>query len=224
MRLSIKPRLLPLLALTGLFLFSLNSCHVEPTHYVCFGTDFSDYEVGEIVTFNNCSDPANDYLWDFGDGTQSYGANVTHTYNYPGEYTITLTGYFGSQTKYTRGVVQIYENTELRVITYYYGTSVPVAGVDVILYQTYQDWQQDTHRYALGVTDQNGEVRFVSDRNNGFNLNSQPYYVYASIEDAQGKGYYSNEETNFETTPLSLSDLNIFEVDLLYYPNKKKKR
>jgi hypothetical protein len=31
------------------------------------------------------------YLWDFGDGVTGAGENPTHTYRFPGEYTVTLT-------------------------------------------------------------------------------------------------------------------------------------
>jgi PKD repeat protein len=31
------------------------------------------------------------YVWDFGDGNSATGANVTHTYAAPGDYTVTLT-------------------------------------------------------------------------------------------------------------------------------------
>jgi hypothetical protein len=42
----------------------------------------------------NVIDPDGDemtYEWDFGDGTKSYEANPTHTYENPGEYDVTLT-------------------------------------------------------------------------------------------------------------------------------------
>lgn len=43
------------------------------------------------VTFNNTSQDATSYAWDFGDGGTSTEANPTHTYGSSGEYNITMT-------------------------------------------------------------------------------------------------------------------------------------
>ena len=42
------------------------------------------------VTFQNLSDPATQYKWDFGDGGTSEDENPTHTYTQPGFYAVTL--------------------------------------------------------------------------------------------------------------------------------------
>lgn len=213
----------PLIISIGLlYIFSLNSCLVD-VNDACFSTDFDDYEVGETITFRNCSDPATDYLWDFGDGNQMYGEEVTYVYQNPGDFTVTLTAYFGTDTKVARGTIHVTSPTELRITTYYEGSSVTVAGVDVILYQSLQDWQQDGNRIASGITDQYGEITFISDRTNGFNLNPQEYFIYASRDADNGSGYYSNEETNFSTSILNQGQLNLFDVDLRFSPYKKKK-
>lgn len=59
------------------------------------GPDQSAY-VGDIVTFDGSgsSDPDGSILsydWDFGDGTDSHGATVSHAYSTADEYTVTLT-------------------------------------------------------------------------------------------------------------------------------------
>ena len=46
--------------------------------------------IGQNVQFNNLTDTATTYAWDFGDGTTSVAANPTHIYNAPGVYTVTL--------------------------------------------------------------------------------------------------------------------------------------
>lgn len=57
---------------------------------------------GETVTFNNLSGGgANDYSWNFGDGTgwiNSGGGNVSHTYNFTGDYTIQLAAFIAGGT------------------------------------------------------------------------------------------------------------------------------
>lgn len=44
-----------------------------------------------MVTFNNLSASATNYIWDFGDGESSTDTNVVHTYTNTGNYTVTLT-------------------------------------------------------------------------------------------------------------------------------------
>jgi PKD repeat protein len=48
---------------------------------------------GSAVTFSAVpiSGPVSQYQWDFGDGQQGFGPVTTHTYAYPGTYTVTLT-------------------------------------------------------------------------------------------------------------------------------------
>ncbi|MCX7861894.1 MAG: gliding motility-associated C-terminal domain-containing protein [Bacteroidales bacterium] len=50
-------------------------------HPVCVGTP---------IQFQNNSQLATDYFWNFGDGTTSTQANPTHTYSSPGTYNVTL--------------------------------------------------------------------------------------------------------------------------------------
>ena len=47
--------------------------------------------LGDNIAFENTSEDATEYLWDFGDGNTSTEENPTHTYEANGMYTITLT-------------------------------------------------------------------------------------------------------------------------------------
>ena len=53
----------------------------EPTAYV---------GIGDEITFTNCSEDANNYLWDFGDGNISTNENPSHSYENEGYFTISL--------------------------------------------------------------------------------------------------------------------------------------
>ena len=53
-------------------------------------TYFQQSISGSTVSFNNLSNNADDYAWDFGDGNTSIEENPVHTYATPGQYTVTL--------------------------------------------------------------------------------------------------------------------------------------
>ncbi|MDA0176940.1 M14 family zinc carboxypeptidase [Mesoflavibacter profundi] len=63
---------------------------VNPSPIANFTSDINNLNNGE-VTFNNTSNNATSYLWDFGDGNSSTDQNPVHTYMTSGEYTVTLT-------------------------------------------------------------------------------------------------------------------------------------
>ncbi|MCB0835686.1 MAG: PKD domain-containing protein [Bacteroidetes bacterium] len=64
------------------------------------GADFSTLDtaicLGEWVSFSNTSINADAYLWNFGDGTVSTGANPNHYYQSAGMYNVTLVAYLTS--------------------------------------------------------------------------------------------------------------------------------
>jgi PKD repeat protein len=83
------------LLLTTLFLFSLVLLSCEDNES---GLDFVGFEArfvtdvsNRTVTFNNLSNEAVDFQWNFGDGTSSSVKNPVKTYNEDGSYTVTLT-------------------------------------------------------------------------------------------------------------------------------------
>jgi len=54
---------------------------------------FSSSVSQNVLTVNNLSSNATNYLWDFGDGATSTETNPSHTYSAPGTYTVTLTAF-----------------------------------------------------------------------------------------------------------------------------------
>lgn len=62
-----------LILITGIFALFFTSCYREPVYnpYADFGVDYSLVIPGEVIFFNNYSDHADYYLWDFGDGYTS---------------------------------------------------------------------------------------------------------------------------------------------------------
>ena len=73
---------------------------VEKPPVADFSVDKSTVDVGEAVVFNNNSENANSFLWDFGDNNTSTEFSPTHIYQKKGIYTVSLiaTGKGGSQS------------------------------------------------------------------------------------------------------------------------------
>lgn len=68
-----------------------------------------------IVNFDNLSTTATtaQYVWDFGDGSQSIAANPTHVYTLPGTYDVSLT------MTTSGGCAEVLQETQLDIVTVY---------------------------------------------------------------------------------------------------------
>jgi PKD repeat protein len=71
----------------------LSNCSKDsaPEPFASFSMDKTHAGIGEIISFNNSSQNAVSYEWDFGDGHSSSDKNPAHSYSGTGEFTITLT-------------------------------------------------------------------------------------------------------------------------------------
>lgn len=66
------------------------SCKKDPS--ACFEySPATELKTGDTVTFTNCSDNADSYLWEFADGTTSTEANPKHVFTATGSFSVTLT-------------------------------------------------------------------------------------------------------------------------------------
>ena len=73
-------------------LFACSSDDSIPNPESCFNFNpTSDIKDGDQINFTSCSENANSYMWDFGDGSSSTQENPTHIYQTFGNFTITLT-------------------------------------------------------------------------------------------------------------------------------------
>lgn len=66
----------------------------------CFEVDHEKSgEIGHVFAFTNCSENADRYEWDFGDGVPSIFTSPTHQFADFGDYTVRLTAFRGSESK-----------------------------------------------------------------------------------------------------------------------------
>lgn len=74
---------------TSIFIFF--GCQKDDNNPIAlFEMDKSTATVGEVIKFNNQSQNATSYEWDFGDGNISTDENPTHAYSVEGTYTVIL--------------------------------------------------------------------------------------------------------------------------------------
>lgn len=74
--------------------------------------NFSAQLNGLTAAFNNTSQNALSYHWDFGDGNESTEANPTHTYSFPAAYSVTLSAVNQCTTKTKTQVVPVAVGTQ----------------------------------------------------------------------------------------------------------------
>jgi cyclophilin family peptidyl-prolyl cis-trans isomerase len=91
----------------SIYMFLL-SC--SPT--ASFTIDKNEGVVPAIFAFKNKSKKAQNYLWDFGDGTQTIDANPTHRYFASGNYNISLIASSGKKTSKISQKIQILAPTK----------------------------------------------------------------------------------------------------------------
>lgn len=158
-----------LIYLSLVFTIILFSCEKTPDASFFCATD--EPEVGKEVFFNNNSDNANEYEWDFGDGYTSTARNPVHVYTTTGLYEVKLTAYsragLSSEATLT---IEVFMPSLLVVEVLEYYDLYPVTNASVYLYPDSISWDNETNLVTEGYTDIDGMVVFS-------HLDYQRYYV-----------------------------------------------
>lgn len=179
--------ILPILALL------LAGCHKEPFADAII-TPNPAY-VGEDISFTNVSVNAESFEWNLGDGTISTAFNVTHFYDDPGTYLVSLTA-FGRKGGVSTATFEVdVIGSQLKVIVKEYWDEYVVPNASVILYPTLQDWIDETNPVEERFTNAVGECIFTG-------LSNQKYYVDVW-------------EQNHDNYTLASEDVGFIETQLL---------
>jgi PKD repeat protein len=188
-----------------------------PNPSACFVTSQDSYAVDERVYFNNCSDNAESFDWEFGDGYISNEEHPSHKYDKPGNYQVRLTAYgYNTRDTYTK-IVTVEGVTELDILVLYLGSEDPVSNCKVSLYGSETDWQNFENPLMTATTGSAGTVLFTG-------LESKQYFIdgYKEVSDTS---YYSNEKLGYSTDLLEQDVTNYYNiyVELLYTGKSDRK-
>lgn len=200
----------PLALLLALPIISFYSCEKLPETSFTY-TPSVNPEAGETVHFKNTTPEANSFQWDFGDGNTSILESPEHLYEEAGTYEVLLTATNddGDQPKSESLIIN-----EPTILSFFITDSTGTIffkDAEVLLYTDEEDWDNFEEPNMIGLTDEEGEVRFM-------NMEASVYYIWAYKEMAGGfwiRGGY--------TPDLIQNELNSFRVDCIWIPEDATK-
>ena len=197
----------------------LNSCEYMP--YASFSPSDDEVSTGELVYFDNFSDHAIAYEWDFGDGYLSTLTNPSHSYSNPGSYKVTLTAY-GQDDNYDRAYLYInvtggatLEVTvrEWRENTYY---GQLISNAEVTLYYSEEDFYNFEYPVISGYTGYDGKIIFEG-------LDPNTRYFIDVYNDKYNNELLYLDDVNFVRTDYLVSNaINTFTAYVDYNPSTNK--
>lgn len=205
-----------LINLTLILSLALFSCKRSPEAH--FSVNKINPEVGQEVLFNNESNNAVDYEWDFGDGYISDDPNPSHVYTGTGSFDVVLTVWSsnGLSDKATI-TINVMIPTLLEIEVREYWQEYTVADASVYLFPTIIDWESHASKNAEaeGYTDADGIVVFS---------HLGPYVYYVDVSEKNHDNYtLKTEDINFiRTDEIVPNKINRFIAWVDYYADKGK--
>lgn len=193
----------------------LTSCYKEPYADALIYPNPAIAE--EIITFKNLSSNTNAVEWDMDDGYYYSSFNVTHYYDTPGFYYVTLKA-FGRSSGVSVATFEVEVIGSLKVIVKEFYDEYTVSNARVRLYPTLADWDNETNLVAELYTNDEGSCIFT-------NLGYQRYYVdvFETWHDNYALGTEEGGEQWIETPLLDPDFYYVFTayVDVYDTPAKK---
>lgn len=191
----------------------LAACEVQP--YADFAVRDTLVQPGDRLYFDNLSERAVSYDWDFGDGTYSNNFNVSHTYYNEGTYTVTLTvtSKDGNIDRVST-IIEVYY-TELEITAWEWNEfedkEFIVPDARVRLYASYDDWYDEYNYIAQGTTNSNGVVYF-------YGLPEQRFYVDVQAPEYDNFALGQFDIGYIETPVMTPGVLYLFTAWCDWYP------
>lgn len=132
------------------------------------------------AAFNNASDGAENYFWDFGDGSTSAEVNPTHVYAAGGTYTVQLTASICDTSDITTKLIEIIEEEPSGIANKNYSLSLyPNPATETIHIKSVETI------HAIIITDMQGKIVLTDDilsvEEKSINIASLPAGMYQLI-------------------------------------------
>ncbi len=178
--------------ITFLLPIFLLSCESNPL--ASFFIDTPEPVIGQEVFFNNTSQDAYSFEWDFGDGYISNETNPVHIYQLTGTYEVILSAISkkGVEDK-AKMTITLLEPSLIVIEVLEYFDLYPVADASVILYQSEEDWDSQQSMIIEGFTAVDGIVVFAD---------LDPIVHYVDVWEQNHDNYQlRTEDVSFIMTP-----------------------
>lgn len=152
----ISVALLPVLLISG--------CGDKNKAAADFSIDSETVNVGQIVHFNNLSENADYYQWDFGDGDQSIEENPAHTFSAEGTYAVTLKAIGDKSSDEKTMNISVIKNVD---VTIYEGVGIEGAEIGETLAEIMTDYGADTTTFEKYYQEYNIYMYIVEYKSEG---------------------------------------------------------
>src|SRR4030042_3105996 len=141
------------------------------------------YEEGDTINFASTSSNADNFQWDFGDGSTSTDENPWHIFNSTGSFEVSLKVTNEDGSDETTSSVTIKNPTILAFEVVKNGTEETLSGCTIIVFNNQVDWENIENPVALGYTNNNGYLEF-------YHAEAIIYYLYAFKEETGGMWFF----------------------------------
>jgi len=194
----------------GLLLIIFSACTKDlPTASYTHNSD--SYEEGDTIYFNSTSSNADNFQWDFGDGSKSTIENPWHIFDSTGSFEVSLKVTNDDGSDESTSTVIIKDPTILAFEVIEEETEELMPGAAIIIYDNQTEWANVSENFiAGGYTDDNGYIEF-------YYAKARVYYVYAFKEESGGIWIGGGP-----TSSVVLNQLNFHTIPTVWYPYEKK--
>jgi hypothetical protein len=194
---------------TGIIIIIFSACQKDlPTASFTHSSD--SYEAGDTVTFTSTSSKADNFKWDFGDGSTSTVEHPWHVFNSTGSFDVSLKVSNDDGSDETSSSVTIKDPTILAFEVVKDDTEETVPGCGIIVFDNLADFQNIDNPVAIGYTDNTGYIEF-------YHAKAIVYYLYAIMEGTGGYWMFGGN-----TNTIILNQINLYTVPVEWYPDTKK--
>jgi len=193
----------------GIIIIIFSTCTKDlPTASFTHSSD--SYEESDTVNFASTSSNADNFQWDFGDGSTSTDENPWHIFNAAGSFEVSLKVTNSDGSDETTSSVTIKDPTILAFEVLKSGTEETIPACGIIVFDNSTDFQNIENPVAVGFTDNDGYIDF-------YHAKAIVYYLYAYKEETGGIWVFGGS-----TNTIVLNMLNFYTVPAEWDPEGKK--